>query len=123
MKKFITIALLVLMIFIVGCKDNSTNATIDVASSINFRCEVDMSKEESPFVLGEGDATYLFKSCFDYKNKASRIKGSEVAVTTDFINIHFVGDSVDNVPEYNGKAYVKLNNNQPFFILFLKFIR
>ena len=117
MKKVIVFVLLTLVtIFTVnGCKENGIHATIDVASSVNFRCDVDMATEKDTFVLGEGDATYLFKQCFDYKNKANRIKGSEVAVTTEFTKIHVVGDVIDNTPIIDGKAdyssFVIFSNN------------
>lgn len=106
MKKVIVFVLLTLVaIFTVsGCRNDGIHATIDVASALNFRCDVNMSTEKDEFTLGENDATYLFKQCFDYKNKASRIKGSEVAVTTEYTKIHFVGDIVDNAPIINGKA-------------------
>ena len=96
MKKVIIFVLLILMLsfLMIGCRNTEPNVTIDVANAKNFRCEIDMSKEEKPFVLGEKDAAYLFKNCFEYKEKANRIKGSEVAVTTDFINIHILCNNI-----------------------------
>ncbi len=85
---------------------NTIQATIDVASSKNFRCDVEastLSLSES-FTLGEKDAKYLFENCFSNKEKAQRLKANQVAVGSEFIKIYFVGDCVDNAPVKNDKA-------------------
>lgn len=118
MKKLIlSLALIIFIVSIFGCgdSDKTVSATIDIASSVNFRCEVDGTNEDSPYSLGENDAVYLFQNCFDYKSKASKINGTEVSVTTDYIKIFFVGDIVDNAPIKNDKAdyggfYIFSNN-------------
>ena len=118
MKRIISLVLLLVcyIFLLIGCgNDNTTSATIDIASSVNFRCEIDGTNEDNPYTLGENDAVYLFQNCFDYKGKANKIKGSEVGVTTDFIKVFFVGDSVDNAPIKDDKAdyggFVIFSNN------------
>lgn len=115
-KKLIFVLFALLLIFsVVGCGDDGINATIDVASSENFRCEVSVSSEDAPYTLGEGDAKYLFQKCFENKDKGEKLKGNQVAVATNYIKLHFVGDRVDNAPTKNDKAdyggFIIFSNN------------
>ena len=104
-----------LALFAVGCGDDGINATIDVASSQNFRCDVSVSSEDTPYTLGENDAKYLFQKCFENKDNGEKLKGNQVAVATNYIKLNFVGDCVDNAPTKNDKAdyggFVIFSNN------------
>ena len=107
MKKLVLCLLLlvfVMSIFSCGESEDVTNATIDIASSVNFRCEVNGTAVDEPYNLGENDAVYLFQNCFDKKSEAKKIEGSEISVTAEYIKIFFVGDPVDTAPVKNNKA-------------------
>lgn len=118
MKKFVLgLVLIIFVVSLFGCGESGevVSATIDIANSVNFRCDVDGTNEDKPYTLGENDAVYLFQQCFEYKSKANKISGTEVSVTTDYIKIFFVGDTVDNVPIKDDKAdyggfYIFSNN-------------
>ena len=116
MKRYIILVLATLMLVfsMVGCR-NDTNATIDIASSKNFGCEVYQSYEDESYTLGENDAVYLFQQCFRVKGEAEKLKGNQVGVSTDYIKLFFVGDCVDNAPTKDGKAdysgFVIFSNN------------
>ena len=115
MKRCIISVLSTLMLIfsVIGC--GGTNATIDIASSKNFRCDVYQSYEDEAYTLGESDAVYLFKQCFEKKGNGKKIKGEQVGVSTDYIKLYFVGDIVDNAPIKDGKAdfsgFVIFSNN------------
>ena len=119
MKRAICLFLLTLCLAFsfLGCNNDSDiiTATIDVASSVNFRCDVYVSVSDEGFTLGQDDASYLFEACFENKDKGTKLKGDKVAVATDYIKIYFVGDSVDNAPIKNDKAdyggFVIFSNN------------
>ena len=117
MKKLLILVLLTLMLVFsaFGCGNNTVNATIDIASSVNFRCEVYQSYEDDTYTLGESDAVYLFQQCFEKKDNAERLKGNQVGVSTDYIKLYFVGDCVDNAPIKDDKAdyggFVIFSNN------------
>lgn len=116
MKRYIILVLATLMVVfsVVGCR-STVKATIDIASSKNFRCEVYQSYENDTYTLGESDAVYLFQQCFDKKDNAERLKGNQVGVSTDYIKLYFVGDCVDNAPTKDDKAdyggFVIFSNN------------
>lgn len=116
MKRYIILVLATLMVVfsVVGCR-STVKATIDIASSKNFRCEVYQSYEDDTYTLGESDAVYLFQQCFEKKSNANRLKGNQVGVSTDYIKLYFVGDCVDNVPTKDDKAdyggFVIFSNN------------
>ena len=116
MKRYIILVLATLMVVfsVVGCR-STVKATIDIASSKNFRCEVYQSYEDDTYTLGESDAVYLFQQCFDKKDNAERLKGNQVGVSTDYIKLYFVGDCVDNAPTKDDKAdyggFVIFSNN------------
>ena len=116
MKRYIILVLATLMVVfsVVGCR-STVKATIDIASSKNFRCEVYQSYEDDTYTLGENDAVYLFQQCFDKKDNAERLKGNQVGVSTDYIKLYFVGDCVDNAPIKDNKAdyggFVIFSNN------------
>lgn len=118
MKRCIILILSTLMLIfsVIGCGDkNVTAATIDIASSKNFRCDVYQSYEDDAYTLGEGDAVYLFQQCFEKKDNGKKIKGEQIGVSTDYIKLYFVGDTVDNAPMKDGKAdysgFVIFSNN------------
>ena len=115
MKRIFILALLVLVVFSAISCGNTVNATIDIASSVNFRCDVYQSYEDDTYTLGESDAVYLFQQCFDKKDNAERLKGNQVGVSTDYIKLYFVGDCVDNAPIKDNKAdysgFVIFSNN------------
>ena len=117
MKRYIILVLATLMVVfsVVGCRSTVKAATIDIASSVNFRCEVYQSNEDDTYTLGESDAVYLFQQCFEKKSDANRLKGNQVGVGTDYIKLYFVGDCVDNAPIKDNKAdysgFVIFSNN------------
>ena len=118
MKKVIILILatLCLVFSLTGCRQGDVIDTkIDVASSKNFRAEVEMSVGDKKFTLGENDSAYLFESCYEAKDKGQRLKADKVAIGTDFIKIYFVGDCVDNAPTKNEKAdygaFIIFSNN------------
>ena len=104
MKRAICLFIVIMCVafLITGC-DNSRNVTIDVASSVNFRCEVYISDSDESFTLNENDSTYLFERSFENKENATRLKDG-VGIGTSFIKIYFVGDCVDNAPIKDNKA-------------------
>ena len=107
MKRALSAVLLILCIIflLLGCnKNNTINATIDIASSSNFRCDVNLSSSNESFTLGENDAVYLFERCFENKENATKLKSDTIGVGTDYIKLHFVGDIVDNAPIKDNKA-------------------
>ncbi len=118
MKRTVCLVLLTLCLafLVIGCdKTNYIEATIDIASSVNFRCDVYLSNSDESFSLGEKDATYLFERCFKHKKNATKLKSDKIGVGTDFIKLYFVGDIVDNAPTKNDKAdyggFVIFSNN------------
>ncbi|MBO5440819.1 MAG: hypothetical protein J6A53_09215 [Clostridia bacterium] len=117
MKRAISLVLLILCLafFAVGCKGDYIEARIDIANSVNFRCEVYLSVGDESFSLVEGDSVYLFEKCFENKKNATKLKSDRVGISTDYIKLHFVGDTVDNAPVKNGKAdysgFVIFSNN------------
>lgn len=114
MKRATSLILLTLcLIFLlIGC-DNKRSVTIDVASSVNFRCEVYISDTDESFTTIE-DAGYLFERCFENKEDATKLSGN-VGIGTSYIKVNFVGDCVDNAPTKDGKAdygaFVIFSNN------------
>ena len=96
--------MLCLTFFLFSCDNNTINATIDIASSSNFRCDVELSAKNEFFTLGEKDSVYLFEKSFENKENATKLKNDTIGVGSDYIKIHFVGDTVDNAPVKNGKA-------------------
>ena len=117
MKRLIATVLMVvgLAFTVAGCGNSQINARIDIASSVNFRCEVDSTSGDGAYTLAKGSSVELFEKCFEHKKDAQRLKGNQVAVSTDYIMLHFVGDAVDNAPVKDGKAdysgFVIFSNN------------
>lgn len=84
-----------------GCnKKNTKTYVVDVASSVNFRCEVNTIEES--YIIDENPAE-LFEQCYGFKKKAIKIKDS-APISENHIRLHFVGDCVDNAPVKDGKA-------------------
>lgn len=112
--KILVLATLMVVFSVVGCR-STVKATIDIASSKNFRCEVYQSYNDEAYTLGENDAVYFFKQCFEKKDNADKLKGNQVGVGADYIKLYFVGDCVDNAPIKDGKAdysgFIIFSNN------------
>ncbi len=115
-KLYFLISLTPVLVFsCFGCGGKTVNATIDIASSVNFRCDVYQLYEDDTYTLWESDAVYLFQQCFEKKSDANRLKGNQVGVGTDYIKLYFVGDCVDNAPIKDDKAdysgFIIFSNN------------